>query len=81
VREFKDKVKRRITDEFASPPLSPQVLNVGYGTPFKSSSHFVERLGGIPLPPLEIQKQQNVIVGLGLPHTPAFENISSAREA
>ena len=81
VREPKEKGKRRIMDEFTSPPSSPRVLNVGYGTPFKSSSQFFIRPGGIPLPPPETLNQQNVIVGLGLPHTPAFESISSAREA
>ena len=73
--------KRRITDEFISPPASPRVLNVGYGTPFKSSSQFFTRPGGVPLPPTETISQRNVLVGLGLPHTPAFENIPNTREA
>ena len=76
----REKGKRRITDEFVSPPSSPRVLNVGYGTPFKSSSQFFVRPGGIPLPPPEVQKQQNVLVGLALPHTPAFEGIPSTKE-
>jgi len=71
------KGKRRITDEFASPPLSPRLLNVGNGTPFKSSSQFFTRPGGVPLPPPGTMSQQNVLVGLGLPQTPAFENIST----
>ena len=77
----RDKGKRRITDEFVSPPTSPRILNVGYGTPFKSSSQFFVRPGGIPLPPPETQAQQNVLVGLALPHTPAFENVAKAKES
>ena len=73
--------KRRITDEFISPPASPRVLNVGYGTPFKLSSQFFTRPGGVPLPPTETVSQRNVLVGLGLPHTPAFKNIPNTREA
>ena len=76
----KKKGKRRITDEFISPPSSPRVLNVGYGTPFKSSSQFFTRPGGVPLPPPEITSQQNVLLGLGLPHTPAFENIATSKD-
>ena len=72
------KGKRRITDEFTSPPTSPRVLNVGYGTPFKSSSQFFVR-PGIPLPPSETLSQKSVLLGLGLPETPAFENISSVQ--
>ena len=74
----KDKGKRRITDEFASPPTSPRIVNIGYGTPFKSSSQFFVR-PGIPLPPPETLTQKNVLVGLALPQTPAFENISNPR--
>ena len=77
----KEKGKRRITDEFTSPPSSPQVLNVGYGTPFKSSSQFFVRPGGIPLPLAKTQAQQNVLVGLGLPQTPAFESIPSSNKS
>jgi len=73
---LKKRGKRRITDKFISPPTSPQILNVGYGTPFKSSSQFFVRPGGVSLPPPETVAQQNVLVGLGLPHTPAFENIA-----
>ena len=76
----KQRGKRRITDEFISPPTSPRVLNVGYGTPFKSSSQFFVRPGGVSLPPPETMSQQNVLVGLGLPQTPAFENISVAKD-
>ena len=75
------KGKRRITDEFASPPTSPCVLNVGFGTPFKSSSQFFTRLGGIPLPSAGTMSQQNILVGLGLPHTLAFEDIPNPRNA
>ena len=75
------KGKRRITDEFASPPTSPRVLNVGFGTPFKSSSQFFTRPGGIPLPSAGTMSQQNVLVGLGLPHTPVFEDIPNPRNA
>jgi len=74
----KDKGKRRITDEFTSAPLSPQIMNIGYGTPFKSSSQFFVRLG-LPLPPQETSSQRNILVGLGLPHTPAFKNLSSLK--
>ena len=74
----RDKGKRRITDEFVSPPSSPRIVNVGYGTPFKSSSQFFVR-PGIPLPPSETLTQRNVLVGLGLPETPAFENISNTK--
>ena len=74
----RDKGKRRITDDFTSPPTSPRVLNVGYGTPFKSSSQFFVR-PGIPLPPSETSTQKNVLLGLGLPRTPAFESISSTK--
>ena len=35
VTSKRDKGKRRIMDDFTSPPTSPCVLNVGYGTPFK----------------------------------------------
>lgn len=77
----KEKGKRRITDEFISPPSSPRVLNVGYGTPFKSSLQFFVRPGGISLPPPEVQRQQNVLVGLALPQTPAFESIPSVGES
>lgn len=51
------KGKRRITDEFTSPPTSPRVLNMGFGTPFKLSSQFFNRPGGIPLPPSETMSQ------------------------
>lgn len=34
----KEKERRRIMDKFASLLSSPRVLNIGYGTPFKSSS-------------------------------------------
>ena len=78
VTSRRDKGKRRITDEFTSPPTSPRVLNVGYGTPFKSSSQFFVR-PGIPLPPSEALSQKSVLLGLGLPKTPAFENISNAQ--
>ena len=54
---------------------------MGYGTPFKSSLQFFVRLGGIPLLPPETQSQQSVLVGLGLLHTPAFENISRVKES
>ena len=74
----RDKGKRRITDEFASPPTSPQIVNIGYGTPFKSSSQFFVR-PGIPLPPPETLTQKNVLVGLALPQMPAFEDISNSR--
>ena len=77
----KSKGKRRITDEFSSPPTSPRVLNVGYGTPFKSSSQFFTRPGGIALPPPETASQQNVLLGLALPHTPAFENIATTKDS
>ena len=77
----REKGKRRITDEFISPPTSLQIVNIGYRTPFKSSSQFFVRPSGIPLPSSEAQTQQNVLVGLGLPHTLAFENISSAKES
>ena len=77
----KEKGKRRITDKFTSPPSSPRVLNIGYGTPFKSSSQFFVRPGGIQLPPAETQAQQNVLVGLGLPRTPAFDSIPSSNES
>jgi len=53
-------------------------MNVGYGTPFKSSSQFFIR-PGIPLPSHEMLLQRNVLVGLGLPQTPAFKNLSSLR--
>ena len=76
----KKKGKRRITDEFISPPSSPHVLNVGYGTPFKSSSQFFMSPGGVSLLPPEITSQQNVLLGLGLPHTPAFENIVTSKD-
>lgn len=79
--EQRRKGKRRITDEFVSPPTSPRVLNVGYGTPFKSSSQFFTRPGGIPLPSSDTMSQQNVLVGLGLPHTPAFENVPITRDS
>ena len=68
-------------DEFISPPTSPQILNVEYGTPFKSSSQFFIRPSGMPLPSSEAQTQQNVLIGPGLLCTPAFENISSAKES
>ena len=74
----REKGKRRITDEFISPPTSPHIVNVGYGTPFKSSSQFFVR-PGIPLPPLETLMQRNVLVGLGLPQTPAFENLLNTK--
>jgi len=74
----KKKGKRWITDEFVSPPASPHILNMGYGTLFKSSSQFFTRLGGITLPSTRTMSQQNILVGLGLPHTPAFENIPSS---
>ena len=74
----RDTGKRRITDEFASPPTSPRIMNVGFGTPFKSSSQFFVR-PGIPLPRPETSSQKNVLLGLGLPQTPAFENITSER--
>ena len=74
----KDKGKRRIMDEFASPPTSPRIVNIGYGTPFKSSSQFFVR-PGIPLPPPETLTQKNVLVGLALPQTPVFKNISNPR--
>ena len=77
----KSKGKRRITDEFSSPPTSPRVLNIGYGTPFKSSSQFFTRPGGIALPPPETASQQNVLLGLALPHTPAFENIATTKDS
>lgn len=38
------------------------------------------RPGDVPLPSSKTMSQQNVLVGLGLPHTPAFENIPSARD-
>ena len=75
----RDKGKRRITDEFTSPPTSPKVLNVGYGTPFKYSSQFFVR-PGIPLPTSETLSQKSVLLGLGLPQTPAFENISGEQQ-
>ena len=78
VAEKRDKGKRRITDEFTSPPTSPRVMNVGYGTPFKSSSQFFVR-PGIPLPPSETLTQKSILLGLGLPRIPAFENISDAQ--
>jgi len=62
----REKGKRRIMDKFISPPTSPQILNIGYGTPFKSSSQFFIRPSGIPLPSSETQTQQNVLVGPGL---------------
>ena len=74
----RDKGKRRITDEFVSPPTSPRIVNIRYGTPFKSSSQFFVRLG-IPLPPPETLTQKNVLVGLALPQTPAFEDILNSR--
>ena len=74
----RDKGKRRITDEFPSPPTSPRVMNVGYGTPFKSSSQFFVR-PGIPLPPSETLSQKSVLPGLGLPQTLAFENIADVQ--
>ena len=73
----REKGKRRITDEFASPPTSPRIVNIGYGTPFKSSSQFFVR-PGIPLPPPGTLSQKNVLVGLALPQTPAFEDISNS---
>lgn len=72
------KGKRRITDEFNSPPTSPHILNVGYSTPFKSSSQFFSRPGGVQLPSSGTMSQQNVLMGLALPNTPAFENILSS---
>ena len=74
----RNKGKRQITDEFSSPPTSPHVLNVGYGTLFKSSSQFFTRPGGLILLPPETMSQQNVLLGLALPHTPAFKNIIDA---
>ena len=74
----RDTGKRRITDEFASPPTSPRIMNVGFGTPFKSSSQFFVR-PGIPLPRPETSSQRNVLLGLGLPKTPAFESITSEK--
>ena len=53
-------------------------MNVGYGTPFKSSSQFFMR-PGIPLPPSETLSQKSVLLGLGLPQTPAFENIADVQ--
>lgn len=74
----RDKGKIRITNEFTSPLTSPQVMNVGYGTPFKSSSQFFIR-PSIPLPPSEMLTQKSILLGLGLLQTPAFENISSSQ--
>jgi len=74
----KDKGKRQVTEEFLSPPTSLRIMNVGYRTPFKSSSQFFVR-PRIPLPSHEMLLQRNVLVGLGLPQTPAFENLSSLR--
>jgi len=74
----RNKGKRQIMDEFSSPPTSPCILNVGYGTPFKSSSQIFTRPGGVILLPSETTLQQNVLLGLALPHAPAFENIIDA---
>ena len=76
----KKKGKRRITDEFASPHTSPRIMNVGFGTPFKLSSQFFTRPGGVSLPPVGTMSQQNVLLGLALPHTPAFESIPASND-
>lgn len=56
---------------------SPRMLNVGYGTPFRSSSQFFDKPDRqkFPLPIPTVLAKQNVLVGLGLPNTPAFQNI------
>lgn len=72
-----DKGKGRSREIEDNPPTSPQMLNVGYGTPFRSSSQFFDKPDRqkFPLPVPTILSKQNVLVGLGLPNTPAFQDL------
>ena len=60
-------------------PVSPRQLNVGFGTPFRSSSQFFNKPDRqrFPLPSSDVLSQQNVLVGLGLPNTPAFQGLEN----
>ena len=75
--QMTDKGKGRNYDNDESPPTSPHMLNVSYGTPFRSSSQFFDKPDRqrFPLPAPSVLSKQNVLVGLGLPNTPAFQNI------
>jgi len=72
-----EKGKGRNDDNNEDLPTSPCMLNVGYGTPFHSSSQFFNRPDRqrFPMPAPSVLSAQNVLVGLGLPNTPAFQNI------
>lgn len=72
-----NKGKGRSQDDNRSLPVSPRMLNVGYGTPFHSSSHFFNRPDRqkFPLPASSVMSRQNILVRLGLPNTPAFQNL------
>jgi len=58
--------------------MSPRLLNVGYGTPFHSSSQFFSKPDrqNFLLPAPNVSAQHNILVGLGLPNTPAFQDIN-----
>jgi len=72
-----NKGKERSYNNNGSPPTSPRMLNISYSTPFHSSSWFFDKpdLQRFPLPASSVLSKQNVLVGLGLPNTPAFQNI------
>jgi len=74
-----NKGKGRSLDNNESLPASPHMLNIGYGTPFHSSSQFFDKPDRqkFPLPAPSVLAGQNVLVGLGLPNTPAFQNIDN----
>ena len=71
------KGKERSHGNDESLPTSPQMMNVGYGTPFRSSSQFFDKPDQqrFLLPAPSVLARQNVLVGLGLPNTPAFQEI------
>lgn len=71
------KGKERSHGNDESLPTSPQMMNVGYGTPFRSSSQFFDKPDQqrFPLPAPSVLARQNVLVGLGLPNTPAFQEM------
>lgn len=73
------KGKGRDMNDSSSRPTSPRMLNIGYGTPFRSSSQFFDKPDRqrFPLPAPSVLARQNVLVGLGLPNTPAFQNIEN----
>ena len=72
-----NKGKGRSFENDENLPVSPRMLNVGYGTPFRSSSQFFDKPDRqkFPLPATSVLSKQNVLVGLGLPNTPAFQDI------